>query len=519
MESEQKIGDVQDEIIAFLLKPESYGYANETVTRIDTHISIIFLIGDRAFKMKRSLKFAYLNYATLERRRRFCETELSVNRRTAPELYRRVLAVTREPDGQLRLDGDGTPVEWLLEMKRFAQEMLFDKLASADRLSPTLMTALADQIASFHDSAEIETDKTGSSVIQWVLDGNDQEIEARISSVFDRSRAESLRRRSQNAFRQVSALLDERANAGQLRRCHGDLHLRNICLLDGQPTLFDGIEFNDAITLIDVLYDLAFLLMDLEHRGHRDLANIVFNRYMTMSDQLDGLSAMPLFLSCRAAVRAHTTAAAAAAQTSPAAEQGLVDEARAYLDLADEFLVKKPVCLIAIGGLSGTGKSTLARRLAPLEGQPPGALVLRSDVIRKRLFGIAPEEKLSTEAYTSEQSARVYSRLHQDAIAVLTAGYSVITDAVFAQPAERKAIEDVACAAGVPLFGFWLDAPVEALQERVSSRTGDASDADAAVVRQQLAYDIGPLDWHLIDASGDAAKTFGAVREIITTSL
>ena len=218
-------------------------------------------------------------------------------------------------------------------------------------------------------------------------------------------------------LRAFRARLDDRAGQGCVRRCHGDLHLRNICLIDGRPVLFDGIEFNDAFSVIDVLYDLAFLLMDLEHRGHRDSANLVFNRYLAMSGDLDGLAAMPLFLSCRAAVRAKTTAAAARADSEAA--KSLEAEACSYLDLACGLLEPRRPVLIAIGGLSGSGKSTLAQRLAPLAGGSPGALLLRSDVIRKRLFDMAPETALNASGYTPEQSERVYRRLIESAAAAI----------------------------------------------------------------------------------------------------
>jgi aminoglycoside phosphotransferase family enzyme/predicted kinase len=515
----QDKGNEQSEVIAFLLRPESYRCSDESVTRIDTHISVIFLIGDRAFKMKRALRFAYLDYATLARRRQFCEAEFSLNRRTAPNLYLHVIPVTREDDGSLRLNGAGVPVEWLLEMTRFEQDALFDKMAMGDRLTPALMTALADSIAGFHAAAEVDTKRNGTAVMRWVVDGNNVEIDAWKPAVFEPEQVERLRSGSLGALHEISPLLDVRAKRDRIRRCHGDLHLRNICLLEGRPTLFDGIEFNDAITVIDVLYDLAFLLMDLEHRGHRDLANLVFNRYMAMTEEHDGLPAMSLFLSCRAAVRAHTTAAAAVAQNEAQSTRSLYEEARTYLELACDFLVPKPACLIAIGGLSGTGKSTLGHRIAPLVGRAPGALLLRSDVIRKRLFDVSPEAALDATAYTPEQSARVYARLQRDAAMALDSGYCVVTDAVFARPDERNAIEALAISTGIPLIGLWLDAPADTLQKRVTERTGDASDADAAVVRQQLTYEIGSIDWHVIDASLNAEKTFAAARKIVTRLL
>lgn len=515
MEDTQLGNDEQQEVIAFLLRPESYGCPSGQVTRIDTHISVIFLVDDHAYKMKRAVNFAYLDYSTLERRQQLCEAELAVNCRTAPEIYRNVLPVTRELDGTLKLDGEGEPVEWLVSMNRFDQDTLFDRMAVSDRLTPKLMTDLADSIAEFHKSAATDISRKGSAAMRWVVDGNNHEIHQRTPKLFDASRTAFLETRSQEMLDDVSALLDRRSDQGHLRHCHGDLHLRNICLFEGRPTLFDGVEFNEAITSIDVLYDVAFLLMDLEHRGHRDLGNVVFNRYLAMSEELDGLTAMPLFLACRAAIRAHTTAAAAEAQTNPESVRVLEVEACAYLDLACEYLIPKPPRLIAVGGLSGTGKSTLGRQLASLVGRSPGALILRSDVIRKRLFGVAPEAELDAVAYTKEQSLRVYARLQQDAAAALAAGQSVIVDAVFAHAEERIAIDKIAREASVLGTGLWLEAPKELLQARVTARTGDASDADAAVVAQQFTYDTGSLDWHRVDASGDAQTTLDAAKRLV----
>lgn len=506
-----KTSEAQDEVIAFLSRAESHGDGDEPVERIDTHISVVFLVGDRVYKMKRAVVFDYVDYGTPDQRRRFCEAELKVNGRTAPELYLRVVPVTREADGTLKFDGDGQPVEWLVEMRRFDQDLLFDRLATAGRLTPALLDELADSIARFHAEAEVDKEKSGPSAMRWVAKGNAHEIDGLTPSVFAQARAEALKSSTDEALAATAKLLDTRAVQGRLRRCHGDLHLRNICLYDGRPTLFDGIEFNDAISVVDVLYDLAFLLMDLVHRGHREYPNRVFNRYFAMASELDGLAALPLFLSCRAAVRAHTTAAAAVMTDSKSAA-ALEAEARDYLDLACEFLEPAAPSLLAIGGLSGTGKSTLAQCLAPERGRAPGALLLRSDVVRKRMHGVAPEVPLDPSAYTAAQSARVYERLQRDAAAALAAGHSVVVDAVFGRADERKAIEAVAARAGAPAQCLWLDAPAKTLQARVDARTGDASDADSAVVRRQLAIDTGNNSWRRVDAGGGFERTLAAAR-------
>ncbi len=318
--------------------------------------------------------------------------------------------------------------------------------------------------------------------------------------------------RSMTAWQGVAILLDRRRAEGKVRHCHGDLHLRNICLLDGKPTLFDGIEFSDDIADIDVLYDLAFLLMDLRHREHNDLGNLVFNRYLDRTDDADGLAALPLFLSLRAAIRAHVTAAAAMRQTGSATTS---EPARSYLALARDLLRPRQPSLIAIGGVSGTGKSSLARAVAPELGPVPGARMVHTDVIRKRLSGTTPETRLPPEAYRREMNDRVYQTLYAEAEQALRAGYAVIADAVFLLPAERAAIAGIAEAVGVPFTGIWLEAPPELLARRIAARSGDASDATVDVMRQQLGHDPGTIEWRRLDAAKEIADLATATRSIL----
>jgi predicted kinase len=268
--------------------------------------------------------------------------------------------------------------------------------------------------------------------------------------------------------------------------------------------LFDAIEFNDEIACTDVLYDLAFLLMDLWRRRLPCHANAVWNGYLGEIGDHSGLCLLPLFLSCRAAVRAKTSATAARLQAESAARTDLERAAREYLAMAHQFLHPPPASMVAIGGFSGTGKSTLAVGLAPGVGAPPGAVVLRSDEIRKRLCGVSPLERLGPDGYTSEVSRRVYAAMTAQAAAVVRAGCSAIVDAVFARPADRHAIEQAAIDAGVPFRGVWLDAPEPLLVERLQKRRADASDADAAVLRLQATQGAGQITWQRLDASAPA---------------
>jgi predicted kinase len=337
--------------------------------------------------------------------------------------------------------------------------------------------------------------------MDWVVEGNAAGFAEYGAAVFEPAACFRVTDDTCTELDRWGALLDERRATGFVRQCHGDLHLRNIVLLDGQPTLFDAIEFNDEIACTDVLYDLAFLLMDLWHRRLPRHANAVWNGYLAEANDLDGIALMPLFLSCRAAVRAKTSATAARLQSDAGRVAELQRFAGEYLALAEDLLHPPGPALIAIGGLSGSGKSTLAVALAPDVGSTPGAVVLRSDEIRKRLCGVPLLERLGPDGYTPEVSRRVYAMLAERAAQVVRGGHSAIVDAVYARPADRQAIARVAAAASVPFTGFWLDAPESTLIERVTRRRVDASDADAAVIRMQRAEDIGSIGWHCIDAA------------------
>jgi predicted kinase len=293
-----------------------------------------------------------------------------------------------------------------------------------------------------------------------------------------------------------------------VRRCHGDLHLGNIVLRGGRPLLFDAIEFDEAIATVDTLYDLAFLLMDLDRHGQRPAANVVLNRYLWRDGDdlsLRGLQALPLFLGCRAGIRAMVTAERAAQEQSDAAERDR-EHARALLRAALGYLEPVPPRLVAVGGLSGTGKTTLAAALAPELGPAPGAVHVRSDLERKNLFGVDETVRLPARSYTPEASAEVYAILLRKARLALAAGQSVIVDAVYSTPEERATIEALAAELGLPFQGLWLIAGSETLVARVAARRNDASDANPEVVQQQLTWEVGALSpaWRLLDAGGSA---------------
>ena len=373
----------------------------------------------------------------------------------------------------------------------------------------------ADAAARLHGEAERTPGHGGHADMAWVAGGNLDALAAAVGDPFDGEAVRHLDRLTREALQRLGPRMEQRRRDGFTRRCHGDLHLGNICLVDGAPTLFDAVEFNDRIACCDVLYDIAFLVMDLWQRGHRDHAARALNRYLWRTGDHGGLALLPFFLSCRAAVRAKTSALSAAQQGDAGEAARLRDEARTYLDLAIAALDRPRPALAAIGGLSGTGKTTLALQLAAGLPGVPGAVILRSDVLRKQMAAVALERRLPGEAYTPETTARVYQRLDELAAELIGDGLSVVCDAVHAGEEERHAIARVAAAAGVRFDALWLEAPLDTLQARVAARTGDASDADPAVVAHQHAYDTGHVSWHRLDTGTGTAAVVQRARELL----
>jgi hypothetical protein len=511
--------DEQREVIAFLRDPASYPPNAGAVEVIETHCSLVFLAGGYAYKLKRAVAYPYLDFSTAALRRAACAAELRLNRRTAPQLYLEVRAISRRADGALQwgrgADATLEPVDFVVVMRRFDQHDLLDNVAAAGGLSAPLLYALCAHIAAFHSAAKRRPANGGAAAMTAIADTALAVLRERRQAGFDPARIAALAAALREEFRRVGPLLDERRGAGKVRLVHGDLHLRNVCLLGGRPVLFDCIEFSEDLAGIDVLYDLAFLLMDLEHRRLGDCATLVMNRYLDLTEEDDGLAALPLFLAVRAAIRGHITATMAEhgwGGADPAAEYA---EARRYVAAAEAALRPAPARLVAIGGPSGSGKSTLAARLAPAFGRPPGARVLRSDVLRKLRFGSAPETPLPPEAYTQEVTEQVYRDLCERAALALRAGYATVIDAVALRRDERAGFAAVAAAAGVPFTGLWLEAPESAMAARLGARSGDASDASREVLRRQLAEPPGDIAWSRLDAAGDAEATLAAARRAL----
>ncbi|RTL87740.1 MAG: aminoglycoside phosphotransferase [Hyphomicrobiales bacterium] len=475
---------------------------------IVTHISVVMLGATRVYKLKRAVRLPYLDFSTPARRLDMCAREVALNRRFSAALYLGARRVTREADGALALDGAGAFVDAVVEMRRFADDALFEDMARRSRLTPALIERLARRVAQSHDAAPPDRSRGGAEAIARIIDSMAESL--RQAPAGDGEETDAHLSRLRGALAETGALIDARRRAGLVRPCHGDLNLRNICLFEGEPTPFDCIEFSDDISTIDVLYDIAFLLMDLCRMGLPALANVAFNRYLDArrEEEDDGLPLLPFFMSLRATIRAHVEAA-----------QGHGETARAFFLSSRALLRPSAGAVVAIGGFSGSGKSSVAAALAPTLNPAPGARIFNSDRIRKRLFDASPATRLPASAYESAVSAKVYADMFASAARVAAAGWPVVVDAVFDRPQDRAAIEAAARTAGVPFFGFWLDVDLGHRLARVERRIGDVSDATAEVLEAQIKKETGEIGWRRIEAAGEVCEVAAALSASLPASL
>jgi aminoglycoside phosphotransferase family enzyme/predicted kinase len=469
--------------------------------RIDTQGAVVLLKGDEAIKIRRAIRLPFLDYSTLEKRRAAAEAEIAINRAYAPHIYIDAAPIRRTREGY-GFEGEGEIVEWATRMRRFDDNATLDKVAARGELDNEIIRKLAKAIHAMHASApKREADPAIAAMRLWI-EQNAQAFADR-PDLFPADAARELSQRSREALARLTPMLRERGARGDVRRCHGDLHLRNIALIDGEPTPFDAIEFDETIAIGDILYDLAFAVMDLWERGLRPQGNLLFNAYLAECDAetFSALGALPLFLSLRAAIRAKV-----------AANAGARDEARRYFDFAQRFLRPAPPRLVAVGGLSGAGKTALCAGLAPEIGAAPGAVWLRSDVERKHMFGVDELTPLPDAAYSAAAGQETYARLIDKARRALEAGASALIDAAHTHGHERAASAALAQEIGVPFAGLWLEAPLDVRISRIAGRRSDASDADESVARRQRAEPLIEPGWRAVDAGGALDETLRLAR-------
>ncbi len=488
---------MRNTLIQSLLRPEPWADVSndpvEAVELIETHASWILLAGDTALKIKKPVDFGFLDFSTLQRRRHFCEEEIRLNRRSAPMLYRDVVAITGTPEAPRIVasvdDNDGRSktqvIEYAVRMHRFDPEAGFDRLLAANQLSSADIDDLARQLAGLHRGSAIAPPDgrygTWRAVAEPMLDNF-----ASLAAHIDDPRLSALRRWTIDQLHRLNPVIEQRLHQGFVRECHGDAHLGNVARIDGRATLFDCIEFNPEFRWTDVVCDLAFTVMDLRDRGSGALAWRLLDVWLAASGDYDGLRLLPLYTVYRAMVRAKVQALRLAEDDIDRA--AVLAQVGAYLDLAERIRDEQRPALLITHGLSGSGKSWLAERLVP----KCGLIRIRSDVERKRLHGLDPHSRsgarLDAGIYSAEAGRRTYQRLMELARPALETGIPVLIDATFLKQAQREPFAELARARGVPFAILECRADPATLTQRVEARArsgNDPSDADLSVLENQ----------------------------------
>jgi aminoglycoside phosphotransferase family enzyme/predicted kinase len=472
-------------LIQQMLQPEFYPHAvTEAIQLIQTHGSYVLLTGDYVYKLKKPVNFGFLDYSSLEKRQHFCEEELRLNQRGAGELYLEVLPVTLVGE-QYYLGGTGKPAEYLLKMRQFPQESLFSELFSQGKLQEIHLEELGRVVAEYH--RHTQTNNYISSFgeipqIRAAIDENYEQTRKYIGRPQTESQFNTTKEYTDNFFAQRPELFASRVANNYIRECHGDLHLRNIALWNDKTLLFDCIEFNEPFRFVDVMYDVAFTVMDLEARHRQDLGNAFLNTYAEQTGDWEGLQVLPLYLSRQAYVRAKVTSFLLDDPNIPQeVKQDAAQTASAYYEQAANYTKSKQGGLILMSGLSGSGKSTTAKYIA----RQLGAIHLRSDAVRKHLAGIPLFAKGGNEIYTEEMTDKTYGRLLHLGIMLAQQGWQVILDAKYDRQRFRQEAIAQAIEHKLPLKIVFCTAPIEILQERLSKRTGDIADATADLTVSQ----------------------------------
>ena len=470
-----------------MLQPGFYSHpVTEPIQLEQTHISYVLLTGDYVYKLKKPVNFGFLDFSTLDKRQHFCAEELRLNQRGAPELYLEVLPVT-QVENQYQLSETGQPVEYVIKMRQFPQEALFIKMFEQGKLSETHMEELGRVVAQYHALAQTNDYIRKFGEVAQVRESINENYELSknyIGGPQTQAQFEETKQYTDGFFAQRPELFVSRIENNWIRECHGDLHLRNICLWQNKILLFDCIEFNEQFRFVDVMYDAAFVMMDLEARQRSDLGNAFLNTYVEQTGDWEGLQVLPLYLCRQAYVRAKVNSLLLDDPSVPgSAKSEATATAAQYYQLASEYTKPRLGKLILMSGLSGSGKSTVARQLA----RQMGAIHIRSDAVRKHLAGIPLTDRGGDELYTAQMSQKTYERLLFLGIMLANQGFSVILDAKY----DRQQLRSIAIAQAqfhqLPLQILHCSAPVEVLRDRLEKRTNDIADATADLLSGQQA--------------------------------
>lgn len=500
--------DSQADIIAALSDPKTYSGRVSSVEVRQSHIAILFLAGNKVYKLKRAVLYPDADFSTQEKRRLACVQEMKRSAVYAPDLIEGIKAVRRLKNGRIVIGGkSGKEIDTVLVMKRIPDTDLLNKLLPSDSFDRFEAMDLAEKLAELHGRAKVFKSKWGVDVVRKLILENESILSCFCPDIFEKERVNALTRSSLDSLNKQAKLIRFRQKTGHVRKCHGDLLLSNIAYTNKSFLFFSPIEYNESLSCVDTLYDLAVVLMDLESKGLRRLTNILFNHYMAYMNDVGGFPLLPLYQSLRAASRAAVCAKKSTLLKGKE-RRAVIKEARHYFDLAQHFVSGCCPILIACGGLSGSGKSRVARELGGLLDPAPGAVILRDDIVKKQIVGLAPHQTLDKYYDTPAFEEVVYDVLRQQARMGLSVGSCVIVDALFYDENERKAIEALAVEEGVPFVGFWMDAPITVRAERVQTRKRNPSDVkQAEELNLQLQFKIGPIKWHKIMTDGPKEKT------------
>ena len=473
-------------LISQMQQPSFYPHAvTEKVELIQTHASYIFLTGDYVYKLKKEVDFGFLDYSTLAKRKHFIETELRLNQKIAPKLYLEVIPISKS--GNKFVLGDrGEIIEYALKMQSFPQSNLFTNFLEAGKLERESFVDLGKTVAQFHSSATIDDYISSFGTVAKIkpaFDENYQQSQKYIGTVQTQAQLEATQAYTDRFFRDREDLFQARIERQKIKECHGDLHLKNICLWQDKIQLFDRIEFNESFRFVDTMYDIAFLVMDLEARQKLDFKNAFLNSYLEYTGDWTGLLLLPLYLSRQAYVRAKVNSFLLDdPQVNEADKQKARETARDYYRQAYQYTQNKSSgSLILMSGLSGSGKSTVARDLA----RKKDAIQIRSDAVRKHLAGIPLDESGNNEIYSAEMSQRTYDRLLELGIVLASEGYLVILDAKYDRSIHRQKVITRAKAANIPLKIVYCTAPLSVLRDRLNQRQDDISDAGVDLITSQ----------------------------------
>ncbi|PID44562.1 MAG: hypothetical protein CSA52_01775 [Gammaproteobacteria bacterium] len=481
------------ELITALQSAELYDHDVESFQLIETHISQVILTGEYAYKIKKPVDFGFLDFSTLEKRHHFCKEELRLNQRLAPDLYLNLITITGTPEAPV-IDGDGPVLEYAIKMKQFPQEGLFDKLQAEQKITSSHIAELGQLIAHFHlniEPAPADSRFGTPDQVYAPVNQNFEQIREMIDQPALLGQLENLEAWAKATFDRLQPLFEKRKAEGFIRECHGDIHLGNITLYQGKVVLFDCIEFNDDFRWTDTMSDLAFILMDLQERGLDSYARTLLNQYLAITGDYDGLALLHFYQAYRAMVRAKIALFTRASPGMDEAMQArLLASYTKYADLA-ETCSMVPACACLIGhGVSGSGKSTIGKTLI----ENFGAIHIRSDAERKRLFDLAATESSRSEPdggiYTKEATQRTYQRLHDLAQTILQAGYTVFIDATNLLASQRDGFQQVAEENGVPGVLISCQTDENIVRQWITQRQGrgqDASEATLEVLDRQLA--------------------------------